>query len=88
LPPRLPRRSSSRRGRLSHTVYIRGSHAFYAKVVGASAASQLEGKWLSAPVTAGSFASFQKLTDMQTFLDALLDPPGFVEKGKEKLVDG
>jgi hypothetical protein len=57
---------------LGGTVYIKGSPAFYRRVGGAAAAQLLQGRWLKAPATIGSFASLASLTDLRRLVDMAL----------------
>jgi hypothetical protein len=54
------------------TVYIKGSPAFYQRVGGPAAAQLLQGRWLKAPATVGSFASLASLTDLRQLVDTTL----------------
>jgi hypothetical protein len=57
---------------VGETVYIKGSPAFYKRVGGAAAAQLLQGRWLKAPATVGSFASLASLTDLRRLVDMAL----------------
>jgi hypothetical protein len=57
---------------LGGTVYIKGSPAFYRRVGGATAAQLLQGRWLKAPATVGSFASLASLSDLRRLVDMAL----------------
>jgi hypothetical protein len=54
---------------LGETVYLKGSPAFYQHLGGATAAQLLQGRWLKAPATIGSFASLASLTDLRRLVD-------------------
>jgi hypothetical protein len=54
------------------TVYLKGSPAFYQHLGGATAAQLLQGRWLKAPATIGSFASLASLTDLRRLVDMAL----------------
>jgi hypothetical protein len=54
------------------TVYIKGTPAFYQRVGGPAAARLLQGKWLKAPASVGSFSSLASLTDLRQLADRTL----------------
>jgi hypothetical protein len=57
---------------VGNTVYIKGTPAFYRRVGGPAAARLLQGKWLKAPASVGSFASLASLTDLRQLADTTL----------------
>jgi hypothetical protein len=57
---------------LGETVYLKGSPAFYQHLGGATVAQLLQGRWLKAPATIGSFASLASLTDLRRLVDMAL----------------
>jgi hypothetical protein len=57
---------------VGETVYLKGSPAFYQHLAGATAAQLLQGRWLKAPATVGSFASLASLTDLRRLVDMAL----------------
>jgi hypothetical protein len=57
---------------VGRTVYLKGSRAFYQHLGGATAAQLLQGRWLKAPATIGSFASLASLTDLRRLVDMAL----------------
>jgi hypothetical protein len=70
------------------TVYIKGSPAFYRHVGGAAAAQLLQGRWLKAPATTGSFASLASLTDLHQLVDMTLAIHGTLIKAGTSTVGG
>jgi hypothetical protein len=69
-------------------VYIKGSQAFYSHVAGAAGAQLLEGKWLKASASGGTFASLTSLTNLRTLLDSTLTSHGALTKGATSTVEG
>ncbi len=63
------------------TAYISGSPAFYSHFGGPAAAQLLEGKWLKAPASSGSFSTLGSLTNLNQLLSTLLAEPGTLAKG-------
>jgi len=70
------------------TAYISGSPAFYSHFGGPAAAQLLEGKWLKAPATSGSFSSLGSLTDLNQLLNTALSDHGALSKGPTTTIDG
>lgn len=70
------------------TAYISGSSEFYKHFAGAAAAQLLQGKWLKAPSTSGSFATLGSLTDLQKLVSAALAQHGTLTKGAKTTVEG
>jgi hypothetical protein len=69
--------------------YISGSSEFYKHFAGAAAAQLLQGKWLRAPATTGSFATLASLTNLRALLDSALSKPGTkLEKGSTTTIAG
>lgn len=68
--------------------YISGSSEFYTHFAGAGAAKLLEGKWLEAPATTGSFATLGSLTNMQKLVETALAQHGTLTKGSTTTVAG
>jgi hypothetical protein len=68
--------------------YISGSNEFYEHFAGAAAARLLQGKWLEAPATTGSFATLGSLTNMQKLLETALVQSGTLTKGATTTVSG
>jgi hypothetical protein len=66
---------------LGNTVYIKGSPAFYQRVGGAAAAQLLQGRWLKAPASTGSFASLASLTDLHQLVATTLAIRGTPTRG-------
>jgi hypothetical protein len=73
---------------VEHAVYINGSAAFYTHLAGASAAQQLQGKWIKAPSTGGEFSSFSQLTDLGKLLDSALSSHGTLSKAPSTTIGG
>jgi hypothetical protein len=73
---------------LGDTVYIKGSPAFYQHVSGAAAAQLLQGRWLKAPATVGSFASLASLTDLHQLVDTTLAIRGTPTRAGSAAVGG
>jgi hypothetical protein len=69
-------------------VYIKGSRAFYSHVAGAAAAQLLDGKWLKASASSGTFASLTSLTNLHKLLDSTLSSHGALTKGATSAVEG
>ena len=69
-------------------VYIKGSQAFYSHVAGAAAAQLLQGKWLKASASSGTFASLTSLTNLRKLLDSTLTSHGALTKGATSTVEG
>jgi hypothetical protein len=69
-------------------VYIKGSPAFYSHFAGGAAAQLLQGKWLKAPTSSGSFGSLGSLTDLRKLLDSTLASHGSLSKGAASKVEG
>ena len=69
-------------------VYITGSPAFYRHFAGPAAAQLLQGKWLKASATSGSFASLSSLTDMRKLLDSTLSSHGSLTRGATSTIAG
>jgi hypothetical protein len=70
------------------TAYISGSPAFYSHFGGPAAAQLLEGKWLKAPASSGSFSTLGSLTDLNQLLDTALSDHGALAKGPTTTIDG
>jgi hypothetical protein len=70
------------------TVYIKGSPAFYRHVGGPAAAQLLQGRWLEAPATSGSFASLASLTDLRQLVGMTLTIQGPLAKAGTATVGG
>jgi hypothetical protein len=70
------------------TVYIKGSPAFYRHVGGPAAAELLQGRWLKAPATVGSFASLASLTDLHQLVDMTLTIRGTLVRAGTATVNG
>jgi hypothetical protein len=66
---------------LGGTVYIKGSPAFYQHIGGAAAVQLLQGRWLKAPATIGSFASLASLTDLRQLVGTTLAVRGTPTRG-------
>jgi hypothetical protein len=69
-------------------VYIKGTRAFYRHVAGAAAAQLLDGKWLKASASSGTFASLTSLTNLRKLLDSTLSSHGTLTKGATSTVEG
>lgn len=69
-------------------VYINGSKAFWLRFGNAAAAALLQGKWLKASTTSGSFASLAALLDLRHLLSAMLAGHGTLAKGPTTTVEG
>jgi hypothetical protein len=74
--------------RVGKAAYIRGSKAFYAGLMPASAAQQLAGKWLKVTSSSKDFASLLDLTDFASFAKGAFKPAGAVGKGTAVTVGG
>jgi hypothetical protein len=74
--------------RVGKAAYIRGSKAFYAGLMPASAAQQLAGKWLKVTSSSKDFASLLELTDFASFAKGAFKPAGAVGKGTAVTVGG
>jgi len=61
---------------VEHSVYIKGSTAFYTRIAGPAAAQLLQGKWLKAPSAGSEFAAFAQLTNLTTLIDTSLSSHG------------
>jgi hypothetical protein len=70
------------------TAYISGSPAFYSHFGGPAAEKLLEGKWLKAPASSGSFSSLGSLTDLNQLLGTALSDHGTLTKGSTTTIDG
>jgi hypothetical protein len=70
------------------TAYISGSPAFYSHFGGPAAAQLLEGKWLKAPASSGSFSTLGSLTDLNQLLNTALSDHGALAKGPTSTIDG
>jgi hypothetical protein len=93
-------KSKGGRGRLSENglsfelvdvggyVYIKGSPTFYRHFAGAAAAQLLQGKWLKASASTGSFASLGALTDLRKLLDSTLASHGSLTKSGTSAIEG
>lgn len=69
--------------------YISGSSGFYEHFAGAGAAKLLQGKWLEASATTGSFATLGSFTDMHKLIEtALAAQHGTLNKGSTTTVAG
>ncbi len=68
--------------------YISGSSSFYEHFAGAGAAKLLQGKWLEASATTGSFASLGSFTDMHKLIETALAQHGTLSKGATTTVAG
>jgi hypothetical protein len=73
---------------LDGTAYISGSPAFYSHFGGPAAAQLLEGKWLKAPASSGTFSSLGSLTDLNQLLNTALSDHGALAKGSTTTIDG
>jgi len=73
---------------LDGTAYISGSPAFYSHFGGPAAAQLLEGKWLKAPASSGTFSSLGSLTDPNQLLNTALSDHGALAKGPTTTIDG
>lgn len=69
-------------------VYIKGSQAFYSHVAGSAAAQLLDGKWLKASASSGTFSSLTSLTNLRKLLDSTLTSHGALTKGATSTVEG
>lgn len=69
-------------------VYISGNPAFYSHFAGPAAAQLLQGKWLKAPASSGSFASLGSLTDARKLLDSTLGGHGRLARGATRTIAG
>jgi hypothetical protein len=69
-------------------VYINGSSAFYTHLAGSAAAQLLQGKWLKAPASNGSFASFSSLTNLGQLVGSTLASHGTLSRSGTATVDG
>jgi hypothetical protein len=74
--------------RIHGTVFVKGSPAFYRHVAGPAAAQLLQGRWLKAPASSGSFAALSPLTEVRALADATLAPHGPLAKGATTTVEG
>ncbi len=74
--------------RVGKAAYIRGSKAFYAGLMPASAVQQLAGKWLKVTSSSKDFASLLELTDFASFAKGAFKPAGAVGKGTVVTVGG
>jgi hypothetical protein len=70
------------------TAYISGSPAFYSHFGGPAAAQLLEGKWLKAPASSGSFSTLGSLTDLNQLLNTALSDHGALAKGPTTTIGG
>jgi len=70
------------------TAYISGSPAFYSHFGGPAAAQLLEGKWLKAPASSGSFSTLGSLTDLNQLLNTALSDHGALAKGPTSTIAG
>jgi hypothetical protein len=70
------------------TVYIKGSPQFFRHIGGNAAAQLFQGKWLKAPASSGSLASFAALTDLRQLVDQTLANHGTLAKGATTTVAG
>jgi hypothetical protein len=70
------------------SVYISGSPAFYKHFGGPATAQLLEGKWLKAPSSGGSFSTLGSLTNLSQLLDTALADHGVLKKGSTTTVAG
>jgi hypothetical protein len=70
------------------TAYISGSPAFYSHFGGPAAAQLLEGKWLKAPASSGSFSTLGSLTDLNQLLNTSLSDHGALSKGPTTTIGG
>jgi hypothetical protein len=73
---------------IGETVYINGSAAFDRHYGGATGAQLLQGKWLKAPASSGSFATLSSLTDLHKLLDTALASHGPLAKSGTTTVEG
>jgi len=73
---------------LDDTAYISGSPAFYSHFAGPAAAQLLEGKWLKAPASSGTFSSLGSLTDLNQLLNTALSDHGTLAKGPTTTIGG
>jgi len=73
---------------LDDTAYISGSPAFYSHFGGSAAAQLLEGKWLKAPASSGTFSSLGSLTDLNQLLNTALSDHGALAKGPTTTING
>jgi hypothetical protein len=73
---------------VEHAFYLDGSAAFYRHVAGAAAAQLLQGKWLKAPASGGSFASLAQLTDLTKLVDSTLASHGALKSAGTTTVGG
>ncbi len=74
--------------RVANTIYIKGSEAFYRRLVGPSAARLLAGRWLKAPASSQGFASLAALTDLRTLIDTTFANHGRLQKGSTTTLGG
>jgi hypothetical protein len=58
---------------LDGTIYIKGSSAFYSHLPSPGVAQLLQGRWLKASASSGSFAGLSSLTELHKLLDGVLD---------------
>ncbi len=73
---------------VGHTVYIKGSPAFYSHFGGAAAAQLFQGKWLKSSATSGELASLASLTSLGKLLDQTLSSGGTLTKGAPTTISG
>jgi hypothetical protein len=74
--------------RVERAVYVSGSAALYAQIVGAKAARRLQGVWIKAPVKGSSFATLAALTELTQLVDQALAAHGALRKGPLKTIAG
>jgi hypothetical protein len=68
--------------------YISGSAEFYEHFAGPAAAQLLQGKWLKASATTGSFATLASLTNLQKLTEAALAQHGTLTRGDKTTISG
>lgn len=73
---------------VNNFVYINASSGFWKKFGNAAAAALLQGKWLKAPATSGSFGSLAGLLNLHNLLSAMLASHGTLTKAATTTVEG
>jgi hypothetical protein len=74
--------------RVSSTLYIKSSPAFWQTLGGAAAAELMKGRYLKVPTTNPEFAEVVGFTDLKKSVNDLLTPSGTVTKGNRKTIRG
>jgi hypothetical protein len=73
---------------VNNFVYINATSAFWRKFGNAAAAALLQGKWLKASATSGSFGSLAGLLNLHHLLSAMLASHGTLTKAATTTVEG